>query len=64
MIFQINIFGFTFSFIGERFNGVWSHQVENEYSEKFKEQLPVTWIEKMEEINQIRIESPIPDSVR
>jgi len=52
------------SLLGERFNGVWSHQVENEYSEKYQEQLPSNWITKMEEINQIRIESPIPDSIR
>ena len=50
--------------VGERFNGVWSHQVENEYFEKFGEKLPGNWIEKMEEVNQIRIESPIPNSVR
>ena len=55
---------FIISLIGERFNGVWSHQVENEYSEKYQEQLPSNWITKMEEINQIRIESPIPDSIR
>jgi len=52
------------SLLGERFNGVWSHQVENEYSEKYQEQLPSNWITKMEEINQIKIESPIPDSIR
>lgn len=39
--------------LGERSNGVWSHQVESEYSEKFNEKLPVNWVEKLQEINQI-----------
>ena len=51
-------------FLGGRSNGVWSHQVESEYHDKHGEKLPANWIEKLEEINQIRIESPIPDSIR
>ena len=50
--------------VGERSNGVWSHQVENEYSEKFNEKLPVNWVEKLQEINQIKADSPVPNSVR
>jgi len=50
--------------LGGRSNGVWSHQVESEYHDKHGEKLPANWIEKLEEINQIRIESPIPDSIR
>ena len=38
--------------------------MESEYSEKFQEKLPTDWIEKLVEINEIRTESPIPDSVR
>ena len=50
--------------LGERSNGVWSHQVESEYSEKFNEKLPVNWVEKLQEINQIKVDSPVPNSVR
>ena len=39
-----------------RNNGVWSHQVEAEYSEKFAERLPSDWVEKMENINQIKVD--------
>jgi len=50
--------------LGARSNGVWSHQVESEYSEKFNEKLPVNWVEKLQEINQIKVDSPVPNSVR
>lgn len=51
-------------FLGDRSNGVWSHQIESEYSGKFNETLPLDWVEKLKEINQIKVESPVPDSVR
>ena len=47
-----------------RSNGVWSHQVEAEYSEKFAEKLPSDWVEKLENINQIKVDIPVPNSVR
>jgi len=50
--------------LGMRNNGVWSHQVEAEYSEKFAERLPSDWVEKMENINQIKVDIPVPNSVR
>jgi len=50
--------------LGDRSNGVWSHQIETEYSGKFNETLPLDWVEKLKEINQIKVESPVPDSVR
>ena len=53
-----------FFFLGDRSNGVWSHQIESEYSGKFNETLPLDWVEKLKEINQIKVESPVPDSVR
>ena len=43
---------------------MWSHQVETEYSEKFNEKLPANWVEKLQEIGQIKVESPVPNSVR
>ena len=43
---------------------MWSHQVESEYSEKFAEKLPSDWVEKLENINQIKVETPVPNSVR
>jgi len=50
--------------LAERANGVWSHQIESEYSEKFNEKLPQNWFEKLEDINQIKVDSPVPNSVR
>ena len=50
--------------LGMRTNGVWSHQVEAEYSEKFAEKLPSDWVEKLEKINQIKVDIPVPNSVR
>ena len=50
--------------LGMRTNGVWSHQVEAEYSEKFTEKLPSDWVEKLENINQIKVDIPVPNSVR
>ena len=47
-----------------RTNGVWSHQVEAEYSQKFAEKLPPNWVSKLEEINQIKVDIPVPNSVR
>ena len=51
-------------YLGTRTNGVWSHQVEAEYSEKFAEKLPSDWVEKLENINQIKVDIPVPNSVR
>ena len=50
--------------LAERANGVWSHQIESEYSENFNEKLPQNWFEKLEDINQIKVDSPVPNSVR
>merc|ERR1719219_498915 len=52
------------SLLGLRNNGVWSHQVEAEYSEKFAEKLPSDWVAKLEDINQIKVDIPVPNSVR
>ena len=43
---------------------MWSHQVEAEYSQKFSEKLPSNWVSKLEEINQIKVDIPVPNSVR
>jgi len=50
--------------IGNRLNGVWSTQIEKQYSDKFNEKLPSLWLEEVESMYMIRVESPIPGSGR
>ena len=39
------MFYMKISISGDRSNGVWSHQIETEYSGKFNETLPQDWVE-------------------
>jgi len=50
--------------IGNRLNGVWSTQIEKQYSDKYDEKLPSLWLEEVESMYMIRVESPIPGSGR
>ena len=50
--------------VGKRSNGVWSTQIDVEYSQTFKDRLPDNWPDKIEKIDygskRLRIDRPIP----
>ena len=50
--------------VGKRSNGVWSTQIDVEYSQTFSDYLPENWPEKVEKVDygkkRLRIDRPIP----
>ena len=49
--------------LGSRHNGVWSTQVEKDYTERFGEKLPSLWFQEADPA-RIRVECPVIGSSR